>query len=65
MLLTSIDNDEFDYFQFKEVFCLTIENLVVRIHNNYAFQIIPNTFLMNPNTSAIFCLRRWKRWNWT
>lgn len=39
---------------FKEVFSATIEYLVERIHNNYAFQIIPNSFLANPNTSATF-----------
>jgi len=39
---------------FKEVFSATIEYLVERIHNNYAFQIIPNAFLANPNTSATF-----------
>lgn len=39
---------------FKEVFSATIEYLVDRIHNNYAFQIIPNSFLANPNTSATF-----------
>ena len=39
---------------FKEVFSATMEYLVERIHNNYAFQIIPNSFLANPNTSATF-----------
>jgi len=39
---------------FKEVFTAMIEYLVERIHNNYAFQIIPNSFLANPNTSATF-----------
>eukprot|EP00118_Oscarella_pearsei_P018052 m.182608 g.182608 ORF g.182608 m.182608 type:complete len:3843 (+) comp39295_c0_seq28:119-11647(+) len=39
---------------FKEVFSHMIEYLVERIHNNYALQIIPNTFLANPNTSATF-----------
>ncbi|XP_065834052.1 transformation/transcription domain-associated protein-like isoform X2 [Oscarella lobularis] len=39
---------------FKEVFGRMIEYLVERIHNNYALQIIPNTFLANPNTSATF-----------
>jgi len=39
---------------FKEVFTATIEYLVDRIHNNYALQIIPNSFLANPHTSATF-----------
>eukprot|EP00794_Sanderia_malayensis_P003404 gene3404-3894_t len=39
---------------FKEVFTATIEYLVDRIHSNYALQIIPNSFLANPHTSATF-----------
>ncbi|XP_031549522.1 transformation/transcription domain-associated protein-like isoform X2 [Actinia tenebrosa] len=39
---------------FKEVFSSSIEYLVERIHTNYALQIIPNSFLANPNTSATF-----------
>ncbi|XP_065666832.1 transformation/transcription domain-associated protein isoform X3 [Hydra vulgaris] len=39
---------------FKEVFSASIDYLVERIHNNYAFQIIPNSFLANPHTSATF-----------
>ncbi|XP_074624680.1 transformation/transcription domain-associated protein-like isoform X2 [Acropora palmata] len=39
---------------FKEVFTASIEYLVERIHTNYALQIIPNSFLANPNTSATF-----------
>ncbi|KAL9966032.1 hypothetical protein ACROYT_G024040 [Oculina patagonica] len=39
---------------FKEVFTASIKYLVERIHTNYALQIIPNSFLANPNTSATF-----------
>ncbi|XP_048580263.1 transformation/transcription domain-associated protein isoform X2 [Nematostella vectensis] len=39
---------------FKEVFSASVEYLVERIHTNYALQIIPNSFLANPNTSATF-----------
>ncbi|XP_028408078.1 transformation/transcription domain-associated protein-like isoform X2 [Dendronephthya gigantea] len=39
---------------FKEVFQENIEYLVERIHANFALQIIPNSFLANPHTSATF-----------
>ncbi|XP_053373271.1 transformation/transcription domain-associated protein-like isoform X1 [Mercenaria mercenaria] len=41
-------------FTFKEIFATTIEFMVDRIHNNYALQIVANTFLANPSTSATF-----------
>ncbi|XP_052224459.1 transformation/transcription domain-associated protein-like isoform X9 [Dreissena polymorpha] len=41
-------------FTFKEIFATTIEFMVDRIHNNYALQIVANTFLANPTTSATF-----------
>ncbi|XP_052799623.1 transformation/transcription domain-associated protein-like isoform X2 [Mya arenaria] len=41
-------------FTFKEIFATTIEYMVDRIHNNYALQIVANTFLANPATSATF-----------
>lgn len=39
---------------FKEIFSITIEYMVDRIHHNYALQIIANTFLSNMTTSATF-----------
>jgi hypothetical protein len=39
---------------FKEVFSQTIGFVVERIHNNYALQIIANSFLANSGTSAHF-----------
>ncbi|KAL3832377.1 hypothetical protein ACJMK2_024027 [Sinanodonta woodiana] len=39
---------------FKEIFATTIEFMVDRIHNNYALQIVANSFLANPTTSATF-----------
>ncbi|KAL5007444.1 hypothetical protein ScPMuIL_016250 [Solemya velum] len=39
---------------FKEIFSTTIEYVVDRIHNNYALQIVANTFLANLTTSATF-----------
>ncbi|XP_052826902.1 transformation/transcription domain-associated protein [Octopus bimaculoides] len=39
---------------FKEIFSITIEYMVDRIHNNYALQIIANSFLANNTTSATF-----------
>ncbi|XP_046847243.1 transformation/transcription domain-associated protein-like isoform X2 [Xenia sp. Carnegie-2017] len=39
---------------FKEVFQENIEYLVNRIQANFALQIIPNSFLANPHTSATF-----------
>jgi transformation/transcription domain-associated protein len=39
---------------FKEIFSETIEYLVERVQNNYALQIIPNSFLANATTSATF-----------
>ncbi|XP_077870553.1 transformation/transcription domain-associated protein [Saccoglossus kowalevskii] len=39
---------------FKEIFSTTIEFVVERIYNNYALQIVANSFLANPTTSATF-----------
>ncbi|XP_065923524.1 transformation/transcription domain-associated protein isoform X7 [Magallana gigas] len=39
---------------FKEIFSSTVEYMVNRIHNNYALQIVANSFLANPTTSATF-----------
>ncbi|XP_019851030.1 PREDICTED: transformation/transcription domain-associated protein [Amphimedon queenslandica] len=39
---------------FKEIFSEVIEYLVERVQNNYALQIIPNSFLANATTSATF-----------
>ncbi|XP_033731686.1 transformation/transcription domain-associated protein-like, partial [Pecten maximus] len=39
---------------FKEIFAQTVEYMVDRIHNNYALQIVANSFLANPTTSATF-----------
>lgn len=39
---------------FKEIFATTIEFVVDCIHKNYALQIVANTFLANPATSATF-----------
>ncbi|KAI8515281.1 hypothetical protein Bbelb_060940, partial [Branchiostoma belcheri] len=39
---------------FKEIFSTTIEFMVERIYHNYALQIVANTFLANPSTSATF-----------
>lgn len=39
---------------FREVFQTTIHFFVERIHQNYALQIIANTFLANSQTSPIF-----------
>ncbi|XP_013399833.1 transformation/transcription domain-associated protein-like [Lingula anatina] len=39
---------------FKEIFSATIEYMVERIHNNYALQIVANSFLANLTTSATF-----------
>jgi transformation/transcription domain-associated protein len=39
---------------FKEIFSTTIEYMVDRIHNNYALQVVANSFLANPTTSATF-----------
>ncbi|KAK6165821.1 hypothetical protein SNE40_022660 [Patella caerulea] len=39
---------------FKEIFASTIEYMVERIHNNYALQIVANSFLANNTTSATF-----------
>ena len=41
-------------FTFQEIFSTTVEFMVDRIHNNYALQIVANTFLANPTTSATF-----------
>ncbi|XP_077979126.1 transformation/transcription domain-associated protein-like [Glandiceps talaboti] len=39
---------------FKEIFSTTIDFVVERIFNNYALQIVANSFLANPTTSATF-----------
>ncbi|XP_048245320.1 transformation/transcription domain-associated protein-like isoform X4 [Haliotis rufescens] len=39
---------------FKEIFSSVIEYMVERIHNNYALQIVANSFLANLQTSATF-----------
>ncbi|XP_074658755.1 transformation/transcription domain-associated protein-like [Tubulanus polymorphus] len=39
---------------FKEIFSTTIEYMVERIHNNYALQIVANSFLANLTTSPTF-----------
>ncbi|XP_070565955.1 transformation/transcription domain-associated protein-like isoform X2 [Ptychodera flava] len=39
---------------FKEIFATTIDFVVERIYNNYALQIVANSFLANPTTSATF-----------
>ena len=39
---------------FKEIFSTTIEYMVDRIHNNYALQVVANSFLANTTTSATF-----------
>ncbi|XP_076072619.1 transformation/transcription domain-associated protein-like isoform X5 [Mytilus galloprovincialis] len=39
---------------FKEIFSTTVEYMVDRIHNNYALQIVANSFLANPTTSPTF-----------
>lgn len=39
---------------FQEIFSNTIDYMVDRIYNNFALQIIGNSFLANPNTSPIF-----------
>ena len=39
---------------FQEIFSTTIDYMVDRIYNNFALQIIGNSFLANPHTSPIF-----------
>lgn len=39
---------------FKEIFSVTIDYMVERIYNNYALQIVANSFLANVTTSATF-----------
>ena len=39
---------------FREIFQTTVEFFVDRIYHNYALQIIANSFLANPATSATF-----------
>ncbi|KAJ1522938.1 hypothetical protein ONE63_002077 [Megalurothrips usitatus] len=39
---------------FQEIFSNTIDYMVDRIYNNFALQIIGNSFLANPTTSPIF-----------
>ncbi|CAH1788418.1 unnamed protein product [Owenia fusiformis] len=39
---------------FREIFSTTVEYMVERIHHNYALQIVANSFLANPTTSATF-----------
>nr|XP_018666778.1 transformation/transcription domain-associated protein isoform X1 [Ciona intestinalis]XP_018666779.1 transformation/transcription domain-associated protein isoform X2 [Ciona intestinalis] len=39
---------------FREIFSATITYVVDRIHNNYALQIVANSFLASPHTSATF-----------
>ena len=39
---------------FREIFQTTIDFMVNRIYHNYALQIIANSFLANPATSATF-----------
>ena len=42
------------HLTFREIFQTTIEFFVDRIYHNYALQIIANSFLANPATSATF-----------
>lgn len=39
---------------FKEVFATTIDYVVERIYRNSALQVVANSFLANPSTSAVF-----------
>ncbi|KAM4023906.1 transformation/transcription domain-associated protein [Anomaloglossus baeobatrachus] len=39
---------------FKEIFQTTVPYMVERISKNYALQIVANSFLANPTTSALF-----------
>eukprot|EP00079_Xenopus_tropicalis_P039067 XP_017952838.1 PREDICTED: transformation/transcription domain-associated protein isoform X2 [Xenopus tropicalis] len=39
---------------FKEIFQTTVPYMVERISKNYALQIVANSFLANPQTSALF-----------
>ncbi|XP_051789631.1 transformation/transcription domain-associated protein isoform X2 [Erpetoichthys calabaricus] len=39
---------------FKEIFQTTVPYMVERISKNYALQIVANSFLANPSTSALF-----------
>ena len=39
---------------FKEVFATTIDYVVERIYKNSALQVVANSFLANPSTSAVF-----------
>ncbi|MGH0116979.1 UNVERIFIED_CONTAM: hypothetical protein FKN15_024924 [Acipenser sinensis] len=39
---------------FKEIFQTTVPYMVDRISKNYALQIVANSFLANPSTSALF-----------
>lgn len=39
---------------FKEVFARTIDYVVERIYRNSALQVVANSFLANPSTSAVF-----------
>ena len=39
---------------FKEVFSVSIDFMVERIYNNYALQIVANSFLANVTASATF-----------
>jgi len=39
---------------FREIFIVTINNVVESIYNNYALQIVANSFLANVSTSPTF-----------
>lgn len=39
---------------FKEVFACTIDYVVERVYRNSALQVVANSFLANPSTSAVF-----------